>query len=244
MKQSRKEFVLKAHASACREWKTNIEKEYPKLFKKNKLKIGKWYKGSGGYSNYIIFITGIKNMGGYNQLRYYGFAKTWKNDYIANTQIEESLTPATRKEIETALTEEAKIRGFKSGVKIDKTDLNYSGGRKVWTLNGEDEFSFHVTHNELTYKGSTDLVFAKGSWATIVPQEKTYEYSIEGSSGIWTSFDHGEVKADTLEEATKLAKEKLTYDFEKANESLAFCDNTINFKIEMDLDNIEVKLKP
>ena len=37
MKESRKEFIKKAHSAACSEWKENIEKEFPKLFKKDAL---------------------------------------------------------------------------------------------------------------------------------------------------------------------------------------------------------------
>ena len=44
MKTTRKEFIKRAHQSACSEWKEQIEKEFPKLFKKDELVVGKWYK--------------------------------------------------------------------------------------------------------------------------------------------------------------------------------------------------------
>ena len=50
MKESRKEFIKKAHSAACSEWKTNIEKEFPKLFKEDALEVGRWYNG---YENYL-----------------------------------------------------------------------------------------------------------------------------------------------------------------------------------------------
>ena len=56
MKQSRKEFIKKAHSAACSKWKTNIEKEFPELFKKDGLEIGKWYKYPD-VKNWNILIT-------------------------------------------------------------------------------------------------------------------------------------------------------------------------------------------
>ena len=44
MKKSTKEFIKRAHESACSEWKTEIEKQWPKLFIKTGLEVGKWYK--------------------------------------------------------------------------------------------------------------------------------------------------------------------------------------------------------
>ncbi len=57
---------------------------------------------------------------------------------------------------------------------------------------------------------------------------------------IWTSFDSGEVEADTREEAKKKAIEQVTYDFEKANEVLAASDNTIGFRVDFDKTQVEL----
>lgn len=69
-----------------------------------------------------------------------------------------------------------------------------------------------------------------------------WEYN-NSTNTIWTSFDFGEVEADTKEEALQKAKDKLEYDLEKCNDALKNCDITNGFKIEMDLSQIEVKQK-
>lgn len=69
-----------------------------------------------------------------------------------------------------------------------------------------------------------------------------WEYS-NSTNTIWTSFDYGTVEADTREEALKKAKKQLEYDLKKANDALAHCDITNRFKIEMNLDQIEITLQ-
>lgn len=44
MKESRKQFIISAHEAACSEWKSNIEKEFPRLFPANEIKLGRWIK--------------------------------------------------------------------------------------------------------------------------------------------------------------------------------------------------------
>jgi hypothetical protein len=57
---------------------------------------------------------------------------------------------------------------------------------------------------------------------------------------IWTSFDFGQVEANTHEEAEKKALKKLKYDLSKANDALAHCDITDGFTIDMDFSQLEV----
>jgi len=70
----------------------------------------------------------------------------------------------------------------------------------------------------------------------------TWEYNMNTNT-IWTSFDYGEVEADTFEEAYKLALKELTYNFNKANEVLKTADVTISFTVEFADDQIDVKQK-
>ena len=110
MKESRKEFIKKAHSAACSEWKENIEKEFPKLFKEDALVVGKWYKRKE--DSRLWFVTHIKNRCSYG----YGFDYSgyWADEYKGfNYSLE--LNKATDKEVEEALIEEAKNRGFKEG---------------------------------------------------------------------------------------------------------------------------------
>lgn len=68
-----------------------------------------------------------------------------------------------------------------------------------------------------------------------------WDYSLSTNT-IWTSFDYGQVEADTYEQACELALKKLKYDVEKANTVFKHCDITDGFSIEMDYEQLEVKL--
>lgn len=68
-----------------------------------------------------------------------------------------------------------------------------------------------------------------------------WDYSLSTNT-IWTSFDYGQVEADTYEQAYALSLKKLQYDVEKANTALTHCDISDNFFIEMDYEQLEVKL--
>jgi hypothetical protein len=119
MKESRKEFIKKVHSAASNEWKENIEKEFPKLFKKDALVVGKWYKVLRSRRYAIIFNNGAENCYGFNYSNKWSIGFNLKNSINCNREI----TPATDKEVEEALIKEAKRRGFKEGVKfIDVND--------------------------------------------------------------------------------------------------------------------------
>jgi hypothetical protein len=68
---------------------------------------------------------------------------------------------------------------------------------------------------------------------------KTYKYSVSTNT-LWASFDFGEVQARSIEEAKVLAIEKITEDFEKANEAFAQCENTRGFSIDFNADEIQI----
>ena len=153
MKQSRKEFIKRAHESACSNWKIEIEKEFPKLCAESKLEVGKWYKtisGSivnyqGGNSGY-----GITYIGG----------NWYNNDGWGFETV--SYKPATDKEVEEALIKEAKKRGFKEGVSVKCLD----DGR-IW--DADSEFSFDSQGRLGT---GAAFIFIDGKWATIIDQPK------------------------------------------------------------------------
>ena len=148
MKKSRKEFIKKAHSAACSDWKTNIEKEFPKLFKEDALVVGKWYKSEGCLFNYQ------------KQSNVYGFFTdgSWMNGdwiwYGANARL------ATDKEVEEELIKEAKRRGFKEGVKFKSV----SSGNNIERVYGG--FRYFSNQNQFCSGGGS--VFIGGKWATIV----------------------------------------------------------------------------
>ena len=153
MKESRKEFIKKAHSAACSEWKENIEKEFPKLFKEDALVVGKWYKSEGCLFNYQ------------KQSNVYGFFTdgSWMNGdwiwYGANAK------PATDKEVEEALIKEAKKRGFKEGVRIkSKWMPNISANKLNGKFMFDNKFELCAATNGLMIY----TIFQNGVWAEIV----------------------------------------------------------------------------
>jgi hypothetical protein len=174
MKESRKEFIKQGHKAACSEWKEKIEKEFPKLFKKNALVVGKYYKLTQDYVN-------LKKDNIFEFLEYQTSCKTFaivrhsvfdnsKTDYAA--PYSNTLIPATDKEVEEALIKEAKNRGFKEGVKF----INLDSG-VVQTVNRLPYFELGrlavkstETEWSRSYKGgsSNPSIFEYGKWATIV----------------------------------------------------------------------------
>ena len=151
MKESRKEFIKKAHESACSEWKTNIEKEFPKLFKKDALVVGKWYNDKGCLFNYQ------------KSSNVYGFFTDgiWTNDPWSWGGKYSTL--ATDKEVEQALIKEAKKRGFKEGVNF-KSNLMRGIGELF------DGHFFFDNKFELCYRnhgGVLYTLFKNGIWAEI-----------------------------------------------------------------------------
>tara|TARA_R110001606_G_scaffold57787_3_gene139097 strand:- start:492 stop:1010 length:519 start_codon:yes stop_codon:yes gene_type:complete len=154
MKQSRKDFIKKAHENACSEWKTNIEKEFPKLFKEDSLVFGKWYKRQR--DNGLWFVTRFENGCSYG----YGFDAdgNWA-DVSKEYNYSLELTLATDKEVEQALIKEAKKRGFKKGCEYigirDLTRQKATTNIDVWSCNSCIDMGF-------------DYVFLDGKWATII----------------------------------------------------------------------------
>mgnify|MGYP003680354981 CR=1 FL=1 len=170
MKQSRKEFIKKAHSAACSEWKENIEKEFPKLFKKDALVVGKWYKHYSGGINYIVCVSVSK----FHKGIAYGFmdGNYHESVFFGSQRLNEGCVPATNKEVEEALIKEAKKRGFKRGVKFIKL-----GNGVVQTVDGLPYFQYGrvavespKTEWSSVYKGgcSNPSIFDNGKWATIV----------------------------------------------------------------------------
>jgi hypothetical protein len=162
MKQQRKEFIIQAHAAACSDWKTKIETEFPKMFKKDKLAVGKWYK----YDEKAFKALMVWGNSEYT----YGF---WNGEYKDNLCFRDAFNkiPATDKEVSEALIAEAKRRGYKNG--------NYECMAVRNTLFVKDNFFFESSTGQLWMgiDGYANQVFANGVWAEIIEEEKpVYEW--------------------------------------------------------------------
>ena len=156
MKESRKDFIKKAHNNACSEWKTNIEKEFPELFKNDDLVVGKWYK-FGNMDSLMVFNNGKKAYGFFS-------GRYGTNWYFS---VGKTATLATDKEVKQALIKEAKRRGFKEGVSVSNENIGYI-------------YEGMCNSNEITFKNgilSIDsiYIYKKGKWAEIIKETITKE---------------------------------------------------------------------
>ena len=130
--------------------------------------VGKWYKRDED----IIFVTKFDG----KQISFYGYylGKWVGRDWMyLNTSV---FIEATTEEVETALIEEAKRRGFKEGVIF----YYCNGGSKGIIGEFVDETYFY--DNQLRFKGST--IFENGKWAEIITEPKVvvnrYEMEQDG----------------------------------------------------------------
>jgi hypothetical protein len=150
MKESRKDFIKQGHKAACSEWKEKIEKEFPKLFKRDALEVGKWYRDG----DFLQCFTGE-----FGNKVSYGFNPCGDFSNSIGLNKEDKFTPATDEEVEEALIKEAIRRGFKEGCEyIGIRDLTIQKATKnidVWNCNSCIDMGF-------------DYVFLDGKWATVI----------------------------------------------------------------------------
>jgi len=153
-----KEQIDLAYNSACIEWKERIKQWFPENFKKE-LEVGKWYKTSGCF---FIHITGR----GENIFNYYGINTygDWVDKDWTNTP--ELFTLATHQEIETALINEAKKRGFVKGCSFISTTYN----EEKFAYKGVLDFDhFSEEYGWIIYIDGSEI-FCNGEWAKVLPK--------------------------------------------------------------------------
>lgn len=154
-----KQQILELHESNSPETRTQIAKMFPDAFKKE-LEVNRWYS----YNNCLVCYQGDIN----NLNTGFGFFsdKSWMN--LCNLGYEpEKWIESTPKEIETALRDEAKKRGFVKGAKYKPL---FSGGFSYDTVFEieSDKFRFHGQELLTTSK---HRIFTDGKWAEIIPEE-------------------------------------------------------------------------
>ena len=161
MKESRKEFIKKAHSAACIEWKENIEKEFPKLFKEDKAPYG-WYFASDS-KVFLYYFDGNTITYGFN----------WSGQFSDNLMVSgKHGIKATDKEVEEAFIKEAKKRGFKGGVRIKSKWLpNISAHKLIGKFMFDDKFELCCRASNL----SLWTIFKDGAWAEIIKDTITKE---------------------------------------------------------------------
>ena len=131
-----------------------------------KLEVGKWYK-----NNDVLYCIEILNG---NDAYGYGFDYSeieigeYFNDHDTSWTIDD-LTPATYKEVQTALIEEAKNRGFKEGVEYECADTRVV---TKFTDSYDDSVGEWQFNDNTLSKRFNNYFFKDGKWATIIEQKK------------------------------------------------------------------------
>jgi len=161
------DFIKEAYSDACPKWQTKLKEKFPEVFK-NDLEVGKWYRSK---NNPLAFCTKVLNE---NEFIGYGFgthsADVWFNE-SERIPWNGEWTLATEAEVEEALINEAKKRGFKEGVGVQWkfNGVPYSNSFPINT-----DFYFESKNNSLTFNGG--VVFRNGTWAEIIPTVTELSY--------------------------------------------------------------------
>ena len=151
------------------------------------LKVGEWYKDLNDKGLY--YMTEIKEDGFY----FLGFDTIgdWEvNDwYLTNNCV---LSKATKQEIEQALTNEAKRRGFKEGIRVKLFDSMYD----ISTFNN-GEFTYQKDYNRFGIRGgdscgSFAVLFKDGQWAEIIDDKTELTFEEYQKLSIRTCNDLGD----------------------------------------------------
>lgn len=164
-----KEFILEAHKEACSTLKAKIENEFKELFPKVELEVGKWYKHKYSDCDYLINYQG-------NGLGHGFFNGTYSENWCFGKQrINEGAELATKEEIETALSNEAK-----SKYKGKKVKCLHFATKKLF--NDIVDLKFQEDGCLRAYTNNDCLcLFDNGKWAEIIsePIELTIEQIAE-----------------------------------------------------------------
>jgi len=160
------EFIKEAYSEACPKWQSKLKEKFPEVFK-SELEVNRWYKADSGG---LWFIEKLLDNG--SEISY-GFGSTG-NFYESSKRCKSlNYTLATESEVKEALINEAKKRGFKEGVSIDNSNLNYNDCG-VGNIISKNVGFYYQKDNTLWIKSTSDYsanrcIFKNGTWATILP---------------------------------------------------------------------------
>ena len=166
------ELLKEIYNAVDQNLKTKIENEVPEI--KPNLEVGKWYKNNE-YPNLVYLEKHTKERDLTNEFGTfaigYGFTfndfPEWSNELIfANVR---NFTLATPEEVETALINEAKKRGFTFGKYFKELQDKGNGG--LIEKSGRCGKWFEFKDNKLFVIGyGRWKIFDNGTWATIITE--------------------------------------------------------------------------
>ena len=165
-KKQIKEFHQSGDVSKLKEWFSSVFEE--------ELEVGVWYKNIKEPLNIIYLESGNKD-----SFECYGFSDSgqWMELMNRNTFNCGPYTKATAQEVETALINEAKKRGFKNGVIVERPDSFINDGT-VTILGG----NFSLLGNIGLQLGGF-AIMENGAWATIIKPKQMTQEQIEKELG-------------------------------------------------------------
>jgi len=146
-----------------------LKEAFSDLFE-TKLEVGRWYKRP--HNKALFFVKEIISETT-EQVSCFGFdvCGDWMNGEPKT--FPDNDRPATDSEVEAALINEAKKRGFKEGVYFKTA---YSGSLRTFEI-GESGFKYISHFNNLQQVSDLEqgLIFDNGVWAEIIPTMKKQE---------------------------------------------------------------------
>lgn len=150
-----------------------LNEEFPDAFK-TELETGKWYITDGnkcGQDGKTL----IANFSGKEEEANYGitFSGIWGKDLtLYHNDLGRSTRLATPEEVETALINEAKKKGY-AGKNIVMIEGALSGKASSEVMGNDFEFYSDLNKLQAISKGCDYTIFKDGKWAEILTQEKT-----------------------------------------------------------------------
>ncbi len=173
-KKQIKELHQSGDVSKLKEW-------YPSVFGEE-LEVGAWYYVDRKKEDEFKALVMFKGYG----IETYGFShyNIWTNIYGSHNTFKNEryiYTKATHQEIETALINEAKKRGFINGVSYEN---RYSSKgvikEKCFIYNHKTNSLSQVNNNG---NNNVHYIFHNGTWATIIPTKQMTQEQIEKELG-------------------------------------------------------------
>ena len=162
-----KELLKEIYNAVDENLKAKIENEVPEM--KARLEVGKWYK----HNKFLLYAI--------DDTHWYGFdhGAHWEDNVSYTNLLHDNyLQLATPEEVETALVNEAKRRGFKEGVKC--ISLLSPDGEEIL----KSDFQFQSNNLWIDSNEYKCCIFKNGKWATIINEPTEKELLIEKANKV------------------------------------------------------------
>lgn len=166
-----KEFILEAYGAACEGWQEKLKAKFPEAFR-GLFDKGKWYINAKNLKAMFFYNGATITDKGCGVGHGFMGCGGWTNDFYLYKFDVEKYRLATPEEIKSHLIKEAERRGFKKGVKVDRSCFK---NVKSWHVSRgtADVYSdgWHYADDDSLMIGGYGI-YHKGVWAEIIPSVK------------------------------------------------------------------------